>query len=63
MLGSDVCRYCAYPYGGAEVVFTPTYTRTYTFGVGPEDVKTIFGPTILNGVTYYQVFLDTVADS
>ena len=49
--------------GGAEVVFTPTYTRTYTFGVGPEDVKTIFGPTILNGVTYYQEFLDTVADS
>lgn len=46
-----------------EVIFTPTYTRTYTFGVGPEDVKTIFGSSILNGATYYQVYLDTISDS
>lgn len=46
-----------------EVAFNPTYTRTYTFGVGPEDVKIIFGSSILNGATYYQVFLDTVSDS
>jgi len=48
---------------GAEIVFAPTYTRTYTFGVGPEDVKDIFGSTILNGATYYEVFLDTASDS
>ena len=48
---------------GAETLFSPTYTRTYTFGVGPEDVKSIFGATILNGATYYEVFLDTMTDS
>lgn len=48
---------------GAEIVFAPTYTRTYTFGTGPNDVRSIFGPTILNGATYYEVFLDTTSDS
>jgi hypothetical protein len=46
--------------GAAEIIFAPTYTGTYTFGVGPVDVVTIFGATILNGATYYRVYLDTI---
>jgi len=68
--GSGLIRYKIRTYnssftqiGGAEVVFSPGVSQTYTFGVGPQDVLTIFGSSILNGATYYKVYLDTVSDS
>ena len=39
------------------VNFNPSMTTTYTFGVGPENVRDIFGPTILDGGTYYTLYL------
>ena len=48
---------------GGEVIYTYTNPGVYTFGTGPADVLTIFGASILNGATYYKVYLDTVADS
>lgn len=39
------------------VDFNPSLTTTYTLGVGPENVRDIFGSTILNGGTYYTLYL------
>lgn len=48
---------------GAEITYTYTNPGVYTFGTGPADVLTIFGASILNGATYYKVYLDTISDS
>lgn len=48
---------------GAEITYTYTNPGVYTFGTGPSDVLTIFGASILNGATYYKVYLDTISDS
>lgn len=47
----------------AQVVFSAGFSGVYSFGVGPQDVLTIFGSSILNGATYYEVFLTDTPSS